>query len=80
MLKHTHIHSERSPDPLSWWKIKASVYPRLIKVMTGRLCIVATSVPSERVFSKTGQIITERRNRISPLKARQLAFLNANLS
>ena len=64
MLKHTHIRSERSADPLSWWKNKASVYPRLTKVMTERLCIVATSVPSERVFSKTGQIITERRNRI----------------
>ncbi|KAK7162496.1 hypothetical protein R3I93_006724 [Phoxinus phoxinus] len=71
---------QRSADPLSWWKNKASIYPRLTKVMTGRLCIVATSVPSERVFSKTGQIITERRNRISPSKVRQLAFLNANLS
>ena len=69
-----------SADPLSWWKNKASIYPRLTKVMTERLCIVATSVPSERVFSKTGQIITERRNRISPSKVRQLAFLNANIS
>ncbi|XP_076118622.1 E3 SUMO-protein ligase ZBED1-like [Alosa pseudoharengus] len=51
----------RSTDPLSWWETKASVYPRLTKVMTGRLCIVATSVPSERIFSKAGQIITERR-------------------
>ncbi|KAM9540793.1 E3 SUMO-protein ligase ZBED1-like [Salvelinus alpinus] len=55
-----------SADPLSWWKNKASVYPRLTKVMAGRLCIVGTSVPSERVFSKMGQIITERGNRISP--------------
>jgi len=66
-------------DPLNWWEAKASVYPRLVKVMVGRLCIVATSVPSERVFSKTGQIITERRNRISPSKLKQLVFLNANL-
>ena len=57
---------QRSADPLSWWKNKASVYPWLTKVMTGRLYIVATFVPSERVFSKTGQIITERRNSISP--------------
>lgn len=33
----------------------------VIEVMLGRHCIVATSVPSETVFSKTGQIITERR-------------------
>lgn len=70
---------QRSADPLSWWETKASVYPRLAKVMAGLLCIVATSVPSERIFSKTGQIITERRNRISPSKLRHLVFLNANL-
>ncbi|CAB1311835.1 unnamed protein product [Coregonus sp. 'balchen'] len=73
---------QRAEDPLSWWQAKASVFPLLVKVMEGRLCIVATSVPSERIFSKTGQILTERRNRIrpiSPSKLRHLIFLNANL-
>lgn len=37
------------------------------------------AVPSETIFSKTGQIITERRNRISPSKLRHLVFLNVNL-
>lgn len=70
---------QRSADPLSWWETKALVYPRLTHVMARRLCIIATSVPSERIFSKTGQIITERRNRISPSKLGHLVFLNANL-
>ncbi|XP_019744386.1 zinc finger BED domain-containing protein 4-like [Hippocampus comes] len=70
---------QRSADPLSWWEAKDSGYPRLTHVMTRRLCIVATSVPSERIFSKTGQILTERRNRINPSKLRHLVFLNANL-
>ncbi|XP_073341911.1 E3 SUMO-protein ligase ZBED1-like [Pagrus major] len=70
---------QRSADPLSWWETKASIYPRLTHVMARRLCIVATSVPSERIFSKRGQIITERRNRINPSKLRHLVFLNANL-
>ncbi|XP_023201057.1 zinc finger BED domain-containing protein 1-like [Xiphophorus maculatus] len=70
---------QRGADPLSWWETKALIYPLLSHVMAGRLCIVATSVPSERIFSKTGQIITERRNRISPAKLRHLVFLNANL-
>ncbi|KAI2647186.1 E3 SUMO-protein ligase ZBED1 [Labeo rohita] len=56
-------HIQRAEDPLIWWEGKALVYPRLVK----------------RVFSKTGQIITERRNRISPSKLRHLIFLNANL-
>jgi len=69
----------RSSNPLLWWQNRALIYPRLTQVMLGRLCIVATSVPSERVFSKMGQIISEKKSRISPAKARQLMFLNANL-
>uniref|UniRef100_A0A1A8U2M2 HAT C-terminal dimerisation domain-containing protein n=1 Tax=Nothobranchius furzeri TaxID=105023 RepID=A0A1A8U2M2_NOTFU len=70
---------QRGADPLSWWETKGLGYPRLTHVMARRLCIVATSVPSERIFSKAGQIITERRNKISPSKLRHLVFLNANL-
>ncbi|XP_028296828.1 zinc finger BED domain-containing protein 4-like [Gouania willdenowi] len=69
----------RSSDPLAWWRMCSPVFKTLCEVMKTRLCIVATSVPSERVFSKTGQIITDRRNRLSPSKVRQLVFLNANL-
>lgn len=76
-LEEPHIH--RTADPLSWWESKASIYPRLTSIMRRKLCIVATSVPSERIFSKTGQIVTERRNRISSSKLRHLVFLNANL-
>lgn len=73
------LHIQRGGDPLNWWKAKSAIYPRLTKIMERKLCIVGTSVPSERVFSKTGLIVSERRNRISPPKVRQLAFLNANL-
>ncbi|XP_067284076.1 zinc finger BED domain-containing protein 4-like [Pseudorasbora parva] len=69
----------RSSNPLLWWQNRSLIYPKLTQVMLERLCLVATSVPSERVFSKVGQIISDRRSRISPSKARQLMFLNANL-
>lgn len=70
---------KRSSNPLTWWQSRGVVYPRLYEVMMKRLCIVATSVPSERVFSKMGQIISERRHRFSSAKVSQLLFLNANL-
>ncbi|KAG8226166.1 hypothetical protein J437_LFUL007403 [Ladona fulva] len=38
------------------------IYPRLSKLAKKHLAVVATSVPSERVFSKAGQIISERRS------------------
>uniref|UniRef100_A0A9J7YQM9 HAT C-terminal dimerisation domain-containing protein n=1 Tax=Cyprinus carpio carpio TaxID=630221 RepID=A0A9J7YQM9_CYPCA len=69
----------RTSDPLAWWRRCSPVYKTLSEVTKTRLCIVATSVPSERIFSKTGQIISERRNRLSPSKVRELVFLNANM-
>lgn len=67
-----------SGNPLTWWKERQLSFPRLCKVMKTKLCIVATSVPSERIFSKTGLLISERRNRLKGDKVSQLVFLNAN--
>lgn len=75
----TEARIPRHSNPLTWWGQRKVSYPQLTKVMKTRLCIVATSVPSERVFSKTGQLISERRNRLSLDKVSQLVFLNFNL-
>lgn len=69
----------RHENPLQWWKHKKHTYPRLFEVMKKRLCVVATSVPSERVFSKSGHLISERRNRIKPKNVSKVIFLNFNL-
>lgn len=52
-------------DPLNYWH-KNNVYPILNKIAHRYFPIVATSVPSERLFSKAGNILIENRNRISP--------------
>lgn len=41
--------------------------------------IMATSVPCERIFSKTGLTISDRRTRLLTQKVTQLAYLNVNL-
>ncbi|CAK6969319.1 zinc finger BED domain-containing protein 1-like [Scomber scombrus] len=69
----------RSCNPLTWWKNRSVIYPRLTRVMVERLCVLATSLPSERVFSKMGQIISEKRSRLSASKAQNVMFLHANL-
>ncbi|XP_040278901.1 E3 SUMO-protein ligase ZBED1-like isoform X2 [Bufo bufo] len=70
----------RTEDPLAWWKTRQTIYERLATIAKTRLCIVATSVPAERIFSKAGQKISERRSRLNPNKVRQLIFLNANIT
>lgn len=69
----------RSEDPLLWWQHRENVYPRLVQLAKKRLCILGTSVPSERVFSKAGQLITDRRNRLSGKRVSQILFLHGNL-
>uniref|UniRef100_A0AAV2L4T4 HAT C-terminal dimerisation domain-containing protein n=1 Tax=Knipowitschia caucasica TaxID=637954 RepID=A0AAV2L4T4_KNICA len=73
------LSAEKTNDPLEWWRSRATVFKNACDVMKTRLCVVATSVPSERIFSKTGQILTDRRNRLTSRKVQQLVFLNANL-
>ncbi len=42
------------------------------------LSIPATSVPAERVFSTAGNVITKKRNRLSPDTAEMIIFLHEN--
>jgi len=69
----------KNEDPLKWWESRIPVYPRLSKLMAKKLCVVATSVPSERIFLKTGLITSEKRSHLRPAKVRSLVFLNTNL-
>jgi len=39
--------------------------------------LIATSVPSERLFSKTGRIMTEERNRLTSDHLNHLLFLQS---
>lgn len=63
---------------LKWWAKNSSKYPNLSQVARAYLGIPATSVSSERLFSKTGLIISERRTSLTPQHAEQIAFLSQN--
>lgn len=69
----------RKQDPLAWWKERKLVYPRLYAYMLKRLCIVATSVPCERVFSGAGQVLCSRRTLLKHNKVSKLIFLHGNM-
>ncbi|KAH8304833.1 hypothetical protein KR059_011218, partial [Drosophila kikkawai] len=48
------------------------------KISKKFLCIPASSCESERLFSKAGQMISDRRTRLSPSVVDKLLFLNKN--
>ena len=61
-------------DPLTWWKTRQSVYPLMCKLVKAVYCCVANSVPSERLFSSSGNVITSYRSYLTPENVDKLIF------
>ncbi|XP_029345286.1 zinc finger BED domain-containing protein 1 isoform X2 [Acyrthosiphon pisum] len=78
-LKH-YLNQPTIPlgdDILKYWDINGNMFPLLKIIVQPFLSVVATSVPSERLFSKAGNIMTEKRNRFKGEKLQQLLFLSS---
>ena len=71
--------ADNSIDPVKWWKTYCVQLPFLSSLARKYLCIPATSVPSERAFSVSGNIITSKRSCLHPENAEMLTFLAHNL-
>ena len=67
--------NDKYSDPLPWWKLNATKYPRLHAVALQVLQIQATSASSERLFSSAGLTITNDRASLLPQNAAILVFL-----
>ena len=64
--------------PLLWWKEREINYKYLSILAKRFLCITSTSVPSERLFSSAGNLLSEKRSRLSPENVEKLFFLYEN--
>nr|XP_054758013.1 E3 SUMO-protein ligase ZBED1-like [Lytechinus pictus] len=68
-----------SAKPLTWWKSNENRFPSVAKQARKYLGIPATSVPSERVFSSAGNIVTAKRSCLKAENVNMLIFLSKNL-
>ncbi|XP_057688365.1 zinc finger BED domain-containing protein 4-like [Corythoichthys intestinalis] len=68
----------RVESPLQYWESQKYTLPTLYKLAVSYLCTPASSVPCERVFSKAGEILCKKRNRLSPKTLEKILFLNKN--
>ncbi|KAL7632170.1 UNVERIFIED_CONTAM: hypothetical protein RMT77_010628 [Armadillidium vulgare] len=66
-------------NPLEFWKKHTNLFPILSDVAKTFLAIPATSVESERMFSKAGDLISDRRTRLSSKNVEKIIFVNRNL-
>ena len=79
VLKELEMYKAEKPaDPEKWWYRQKSLYPLMCRLVQKFFSFVATSIPSERLFSSAGNIITEKRNCLTPQHADQLVFLYEN--
>lgn len=67
----------RNKNPFEFWETYKTALPELYELFLKYCCIPATSVPSERIFSKTGQLTNARRNRLSLKVLDKIIFLNS---
>jgi hypothetical protein len=77
---YLQLSAEDDCDVLQWWRRHEEELPSLSKVACRILCSCATSVPSERLFSLSGNIVTKKRNALKPQLVNMLTFLAFNKS
>ncbi|KAJ8264750.1 hypothetical protein GJAV_G00154450 [Gymnothorax javanicus] len=65
-------------DPFAWWSSNEGRFPFLAKIARKYLCVCATSIPSKRVFSSSGNIVAPLCSNLKPDKVNMLVFLAKN--
>ena len=66
-------------DPAMWWQMNRLRFPLLAKLARSFLGAPPTSVPSERLFSTAGDVISDHRSSILPENAEKLIFMKCNM-
>ena len=66
-------------SPLQWWAAHSYLYKNLATIAWKYLCIVAMSVPSERLFSTAGNEVSSNQAVPLPENVDKLVFLHESL-
>ena len=69
----------RTESTTAWWSNSATRFPLLAVEAKRYLSAPPSSVASERLFSLSAQVYTDRRNRMLPKHADMLLFVKHNL-
>ncbi|CAF4331137.1 unnamed protein product, partial [Rotaria sordida] len=67
-------------DLFDFWRRQKFVYPVLYSIARDILIVPATNTAAERLFSASGNTVTETRNRLSSQKPDKLMFIKKNVA
>jgi len=62
-------------NPLQFWRANEAVYPHVALQAQKLLCVPATSLPCERLFSAAGILVDRRRSSLRPDHVQQMLCL-----
>ena len=62
-------------NPSDWWRDNAGRFPSIARLAKKFLCVPATSVPAERVFSTAGNIVNAKRSCLTAEHSKCSCFL-----
>ena len=67
----------KNVDPIEFWRLNKDTYPGLFYCFEYIFSIMASSVPSESLFSEAGDQVTDKRNRLDPEKVNKMMVLES---
>jgi len=65
-------------DPLTWWLEREGLFPCISRLARKYLSVPASSVPSERIFSLAGNIVSRKRASLKPENVDMFIFMKKN--
>ena len=77
-LFHNQTKIRITDCPLTWWKSRSTMFPNLSMVAKKYLCLSATSILSELVFSEGKRVMPDNRYRLTDEHTEHLIFLSMN--
>jgi len=72
------VTSSANDNPLQFWKTHQLLF--LAVLTRNYLCLLASSVPVEQMFSSTGILLNQKRSAMAPCRANVVSFIHDNHS
>ena len=76
----TYTNTSKECSVLRWWKQNGTTYSILSKMAKDIFGITATSIPTEKLFSKASLVIRKHRNRLNETSTSIILCINSWLT